>query len=447
LPHEAKGKTASQEEDPLVAEVKRFLKDPQTKVTDFHKQVVSFGKLLSVFALQSIISANIVDEIQVFFYSLNEQCGPVSSHSLAEFPIDMATFLDQYRDHIVRRGGERITLEEFLQLVINAQLLDNRAIGYGLRSFYEPYDPKNKSAQVAKDREKQFESALAAQTAKYGPFKKPAIEMYVETSHQRAVTEGESDILLQQAYSAKDATMKFDKDVQSNKLKRIMRIHLYDKQVNPHRAASQLLKDESGRGFIEVPSTDYAKQFVFDKQLGDGFFQQKVFEGVQQDVKTGKVKLTEFTNARQVKDVVSKMVPTITFGSNGTTIIAANLTSKNEPLLSTVNMIRSNTVKNTAAPNGSGEGGIPLRVIPATLSLTTLGCPLATMAQIYLFDAGTGTSVDGLYIVTGLTHTLAGGKFETAWSMAFADGFGVFEGAPSIISLINSIPTDIPKRQ
>lgn len=446
LPHNVKGKGASKEEDPLVNEINKYMRDPKTKVKDFHKQVVSFGKLFSVFALQSIVSADIVDEVQVFFYALNEQCGPVSSHSLAEFPIDMATFLDQYRDHIVHRGGERITLEEFLQLVINAQVLDNRAIGYGLRTFYEPYDPKNKDAQVVKDKERQFESALAAQTSKYGPFKKPAIEMYVETSHQRSVTEGDSDLLLQLAYSAKDASSKLDKDVQNNKLKRIMRIHIYDKQVNPYRAAAQLLKSESGKSFIEVPSTDYAKQFVADKQLGDGFFQQGVFQGIQQDATAGRVKLAEFTNQRQVKDAVSKMVPSITFGANGTTIITANLSSKNEPLLSTVNMLRSNTVKNVVGPNGSGEGGIPLRVIPATLNMTTLGCPLATMAQMYFIDFQTGTSLDNLYICTGLTHTLAQGKFETNWTFGYSDAYGIFEGSPNVIDLIRSISPDVPKK-
>ena len=433
---------------PLVAEVKKYLHDPKNdKIKGFNKGVVSFGKLFSVFAGQCITSSNIVDELQVFFYAFNDQCGPVSSHSIAEFPIDMQVFLDQYRDHVTRRGGERITLDDFIQLVVNAQVLDDRAIGYGLRTYYKPYDPDNKDAQVNEHKEKAFETATSQLMGTYGSFKKPAIEMYVETGHERVATEGDSDLLLQLSYSAKDATLIFDKDVQGKKLRRIMRIHIYDKQTNPHKAAATLLKSNDGKTFIEAPATDYAKKFVDQKTLGGDLFKNAVFDGVTADSKTGRVKLTEFTNARQVKDIVSKMVPTITYGANGTMVTNINLTSRADPLLSTVNMLRSNTVRNSVTPNGSGESGIPLRVIPAQLSMTSLGCALACMAGLFFIDMNTGTTVDNIYVVTGLNHVMAPGKFETQWSFAFYDSYGVFEGTPNIIDVINSISPEMPKKQ
>jgi hypothetical protein len=449
LPSEEKNAGAQNGKDlatDLANEIKKYNQAPLTTVKAFKPKAVSFGKLFSVFATDCVAHAGIVDELQVFFYALNSQCGPVSSHSIAEFPIDMSTFLDQYRDHIVKRGGERITLEEFLGLVINAQVLDNRAIGYGLRSVYQPYDPKNKDAQVKKDGEKELENALAAQSKKYGAFKKPVIEMYIETSHQRPKEAGDSDILHALAYSAKDATLVVDDELKAGKLQRIMRIHIYDKQVSPSVAATQLLRSTGGGGFLQVPSTEYAKQFVkSDMTELQQFFAAMNIEA-DTDPKTGNVRMASFTTARQVKDAVSRLMPTITYGANGTTVISANLTSKADPLLSTVNMLRSNTVKNTAAPNGSGEGGIPLRVIPAALTMTTLGCPLATMAQQYFIDFNTGTSVDNLYIVTGLTHTFAAGKYETQWTLGYSDAYGVFEGAPNILDYLKSISSDIPKK-
>lgn len=440
-------KRVEQADSPLITEIKKYQGPPKGKIAGkWQKKIVSFGKLFSVFALHCLIPANIVDEIQVFFYSLNEQCGPVSSHSIAQFPIDMEVFLDQYRDQVVRSGGESITLDTFLALVINAQVLDNRAVGYGLRKYYEPYSP-GKDAQVDKNKEKDFESVLASWAAQNGPFKKPAIGMLLETSHQRTSTEGQADVLGTLAYSAKDAQAVLDKDVQVNNFRRIMRIHIYDKQVNPYRAAAQLLKDETGTHFIEVPSNDYAKKFVFDQQLGEGFFQQAVFEGLQQDTASGRIKMTEFTNARQVKDQVSKMVPTLTYGANGTVITSANLSTKAETLLSTVNMLRSNTIKNTSQPNGSGEGGIPLRVIPAQMTMASMGCPLAMINQYFFIDFNTGTSIDNIYGCTALSHVLSPGKFETTWTWGFADSYGVFEGAPNIIKQITSLSSDIPKKQ
>lgn len=437
-------------DSPLLAEIAKYKNDNKNNnVKEFNRGVVSFGKLFSVFVGQCMTSADAVDELQLLFYVLNDQCGPVSGHSIAEFPIDLQVFLDQYRDHVIRRGGEKITLEEFLRLVINAQVLDNRAIGYGLRSYYEPYDPKNKDASILKNKEKDFENALSAMNSRYGPFKKPVIEMYVETTHERPTQVGDSDVLLTLAYSAKDATMLFDNQLKGQQLRKIMRIHVYDKQANPHKAAATILKNANEKTFIEVGSTDYAKKFIDQKSLTQSSILNldAINNQITLDAKTGKIKLTQFSNVRQIKDVVSKMVPSITYGANGSTIVSANLSSKADALLSTVNMLRSNSAKNVIMPNGSGVSGLPLRVIPATLSMSTLGCPLAQMAQIFFVDFNTGTSIDNLYVVTGLTHTITPGKFETQWTWGYYDAYGVFEGAPNVLDVIKSIPSQLPTKK
>lgn len=446
LPSDVGGNKAS----PVIPLLRSYYNEPTNQnVKDFRRYAVSFGKLFSVFAGQCVASANVVDELQVFFYGFNDQCGPISGHSIAEFPIDMVTFLDQYRAHVQRRGGEKVTLDEFLQLVVNGQVLDNRAIGYGLRAYYEPYDPKNADPTIRQNKENDFEKAVSSYTKQYGPFKKPVIEMYVETSHEKAADAGEADILAQLAYSAKDASLLFNKDLQGKKLKRIMRIHVYDKQLNPNKAAETLLRSSDGRSFLSLPSTDFAKSFL--KQDGllsslpdslKSVLGATAIEKAADDANSG-VKLSTFTNARAVKDFVSRLVPTLTYGANGSTIITANLASKNDPQLSTVNMLRALTTKNSANPNGSGEGGIPLRVIPAQLTMQSMGCPLATMAQQYFIDFNTGTTVDNLYIVTGLTHVIQPGKFETQWQLGYCDAYGVFEGASNIVDFVKTISADL----
>ena len=435
------------DKSPLVREIAKYKPSPKASVGKLNKKVVSFGKLFSVFAAQAIVSAQVVDELQVFFYSLNEQCGPVSAHSIAEFPIDLQMFIDQYRAHVVSRGGELITLEEFLALVINAQVLDDRSIGYGLRSFYEPYDPNNHDAQVNKNKEQEFESALAARTQKYGAFKKPVIEMYIETTHQKPTSNGNSDILKLLSYSVKDAQTETEKDLKAKQLKRIMRVHVYDKQANTEIAASQLLRSSDGRGFVQLPSTEYAKKLMGGTSLQNSTDAVKAFGiNLQKaiDDKTSGVTIAQASDAVSVKNLVSKLVPTITVGANGSRVSRAELGSKNEPLLSTVNMLRSNTTRNSAAPNGSGEGGVPLRVIPGEMSMPMAGCPLLAPAQKFFIDVQTGTTIDNLYILTTLTHTLSPGKFETVAQFAFADAYGTFTGTPSIAEFVASINPDIP---
>jgi len=434
----------------VTAIVGRLNRQPETSVSHVSRTVVSFGKLFSVFALRAIMSVpDAADEVQVIFYNLNDQCGPISNHSIAEFPINMPMFLDQFREFVVSNGGEKITLEDFLALVINAQFLDNRALGYGLSTYYEPY-ARGREAQVKHDMQGNFESALASMTARYGPFRKPVVEMYVESTHERPDEAGDSDILQQLGYSARDARAISIRDSQGNAARRIMRIHVYDKQTNAHRAARALLRNVNNTGFINVNPGIDDRFRQYSPKPEDTFesFRRAVGASLQEDVARGAVQITDmgaFSSNQQIKDVVSKLVPTIVFGSNGTTVTTANLASKADPLLSTVQMIRSQTVRNNANPNGSGDMGIPLRVIPAQMNMMSLGNPLATMAQQYFIDFQTGTTLDNLYIVTGHNHTFSPGKFETQWTFGYSDAYGVFEGAPNIVQQIALLRGDVPK--
>lgn len=420
----------------------------KTKVNKGMKQCVSFGKLFSVFALQSILGLpdSVQNETQVFFYGLNEQCGPSSALNIASFPIDMNVFMDQFTDLAKSKGGAAITLEDFLQLTINAQFLDKRAIGYGLREFYKPYEKgKEAELQTGKNNEANFESKQAAYSAKYGAFKQPTIEMMIECSHEAPEEEGESDILQLLAYSAANASPVGLPEMKAKGATKIMRIHIYDRQTSAHRGPAALMRSRDGGHFVSVPSSPEAlkKAADIDKFANSALAAAKIEAAATPD---GAIRLVDpYKNNQAIKNTVAKLVPTIRFGSNGTTITQANLSSKADPLLSTVQMIRSQTVKNTAAPNGAGSMGLPLRIIPAQLTMTTLGNPLATMAQQYFIDFQTGTTLDNLYIVTGLTHNFAPGKFDTQWTFGYADGYGVYEGAPNIIEQLGKIPDSVPK--
>jgi len=426
----------------LAKQVADFNKAPTTKVTKFKNSVVSFGKLFSVFALKTIVHAGIADEVQIFFYALNSQCGPVSSHSVAEFPVEMAVFLDQYREQCVQKGSDKMTLDDFLLLLRNSQFTDNRAIGYGLRSAYKPYDPASKDA-VVEDKQGKGESMIAKSMLEYGTFKMPTIEMYVETSHESSSELGDNDVLEQLNYSARDAKVETAKDLKAKSSKRIMRFHIYDKQTDSNVAATSLAKAEntSGEpGFVQNPSTSTAKKLSGQtntdplNSVVEG--QAKTFEAIPDS--TGVSWVGSFDN-QKIKDTVSKLMPTIIYGSNGTTIFNAALSSKADPLLTAANLTRGFSTRNDAAPNGSGELGIPLRVIPAQLTVNTLGCPLATMAQKFFIDFGTGTTLDNVYVVTGLSHTFSPGKFETSWTFAFHDAYGVFQDAPNITKRVKAL--------
>ena len=426
----------------LVKEIEKYNSEATNKnIKEFKKTAVSVGKLFSTFIIPAILAQRTVNEVQLFFYAFNEQTGPISLHSIAEFPVDMPVFMDQYRDMVTQKGGEKVTIQEFLQLLINAQILDNRAIGYGFRSVYEPYDNKNHDPKVKDNMEQEFENRVAAQTAKYGGFKLPSIEMYVETMHKNdsdSLT-SQVDLLSQLDVSARTSQQLSSADVKNpNKAYTIMRLHVYDKQLNPFQDVASIFRDDKDGSFGEINERKVKSELVQRRKNQGNLTQEEFIEGLQK-TDAGRYKVVGKGSADFVRDYLLNTVPKITIGANGTTILSADLSSKADPLLSTVNMLRNVKVKNTVAPNGAGDYGLPLRVVPAQLSLTTLGCPLAQMAQTYFVDFKTSTTLDNLYIVTGLNHNFSQGRYETQWTLGYSDAYGKFTGAPNLIEAFKKL--------
>ena len=58
--------------------------------------------------------------------------------------------------------------------------------------------------------------------------------------------------------------------------------------------------------------------------------------------------------------------------------------------------------------------------------MTTLGCPIISYGQYFFVDFGTGTTVDNTYVVSGISHTISQGKFETKLKCTQVDGFGKY---------------------
>jgi len=79
-----------------------------------------------------------------------------------------------------------------------------------------------------------------------------------------------------------------------------------------------------------------------------------------------------------------------------------------------------------------GPGGLPIRTVPAQLTMNTVGCPALRLYQQFFVDLGTGTSLDNLYQVTQLTHKISPGKFESSLTCMYTNGYGKFTSPPSI---------------
>lgn len=447
--------------DPIATQVKSL------------KPVVSFGKIFLYFLLPAVAKSHTCNEIQVFFYGLNDQCGPVSGQSIAEFPINVATFAYAYAEFLKTSGTEDLNLEIFMRLLIETQFSDHRAIGYGMNSFYKPWDKDNPNkAELSED--KKAEDGMAQWLQDYGSLKLPMIEMYVETSEEG--TTAKHDIVsnlkrgtYQQAKQDSELRNQI-KEGKSPEKKLIKRIHIYDKQCNPYRLMQSIIRvgDNLQLGQIDTGKVGANIKSLYDRldskqkdELDKLIAKNKAAESGQRKTTaqllqeasgdkisqsdTDKLVVKELPYGREItipkdrdslKAFLMRNVPSISIGTNGTLVTAANVASKTDSLMGSINIINANksqaSGKATLSNNSLEEaGGLPLRSVPMQVTMTTLGVPTSQLYQTFFLDFNTGTTIDNIYNCTQLQHSISPGKFMTNWTFAYTDGYGKFSSPPT----------------
>jgi len=456
--------------------------------------VVSFGKLFLNFIAPALTSLENFDELQVFFYPLNDSTGPMSGYSIAEFPIDTVALAYAYTEELKVLNTNELTMQQFLKLVIDSQFSDLRAIGYGKNRFYKPSVP-GKSKELEKIDEPELAKGEADWAKRYGGWRPPMIDFYMEVGEE--LPEGQEE---KGANPFKPKLRKRDRKNYGPSGKLIKRIHVYDKQLDPHKFAKSILMGESdfergeiNKGRLQSYLNNVAKNLSFAqvKALREKIGQillsspPKSAEGPadptisrvkedqrkQQEIKQAiaeagggslpsepqfvdrpnkesyKIPLTAGNKREIVKAELMRFVPTLTPGTNGSLIRAINVGSKTDGAIGAANLfqvVKGGTGKKGLTGNGLEEvNNLPLRVVPIQLTMTSLGCPIAGLYQQYFIDMDTGTTIDNLYKLSQLQHTIAPGKFDSSWTFIYTDGYGKFGGAPTVASMVSKELTNL----
>lgn len=397
------------------------------------KTYVSFGSLFSNLALPAITKDSTATEVQVLFYKFNDKAGPVSRMNISQFPIDIEAFKESFATHIksTKKTTASLTIEEFMSLVINGQLLSPAAAPYGNRNYYE-YDKSGSLVVMKTGKDKKtdvFDKKIESNNKKmldvFGIFAKPTIEIFYETL---ALTPKPGDA----------------------SKKSVLRIHIYDKISNPFPLPAMMLTQ--GDQFIGSDA-DKLKAILKNEgindpeQLNDPAQAAKLQDLVLSNESTKKLKteIVRPNDLESIKRYVSTVIPYIKYGSNSSLIKSANLSSQTDQLLSSAQMQQSTNKKNITDPNNTDAGGIPMRIIPSMLSMTTFGNPLLRCAQMFFIDFGTGTSADNTYIIKQLTHTITPGSFTTSIEASPIDAYARFYAGGNLLEKLKEFASQIKK--
>lgn len=425
---------------PFFEEMKKYSKsqlDP-TLAQQFNfkvkNKIVSFGKLFATFVVPAVMATDTCDECQIYFYNINEIAGKASGTNLAEFPIDLPEFLYDYKEEI--KTASAITLEKFVQLVVNSQITDFAAIPYGFRSqgiFKKERSKENGNFEIDDKQQEKYVLLTTELNNGRGSFQFPQVEIYVEMCYKRP----SADVLENLRYSNVLTNPYGPSDY------RILKIHVYDKSLNPYPEAAKILKDGTNGIFTYTTEYDQFNPFVSQMKKGEVEIPSGVRDITSETPSGGsrrgiEIKLTgDYNDREKIRHAVTRMVPTLIPGMNTSGIIEASVSTKNDPTLSSAQMMGLNSGRSTQAnPRGSGIGNLPLKVIPASLTMRTIGCPIISYSQMFFVDMNTGTTIDNIYGISGITHQLQPGKFDTSLQFAFYDAYGKYEPPVTVIDKV-----------
>lgn len=433
--------------------------------------VVSFGKLFTTFVAPSIMKTKNADEVQIYFYGLNDSCGPMSGMSLAEFPINVKELALAYNDAIKRAGVDSLSIQSFLKLVIETQFISRASIAYGMNRFYKIVEEGGVRKSVIDDSDTAKKDGIEKWMSEFGKLKPPVVEMFIETGERGTSSKNVIDNLKKSSYKKSPSALK-----ESSDKNLIMRIHIYDRAANPYETMQKIVN--TGNGSLEVGDIDDGKLSAYVKKLKESTSEKSyrdIVSKLRADQRNYKIALGEVIkedtaisslseldpslldfdivkkpsgdtikiprDRKSFKNAIMSSVPAINIGTNGSLVLSINAASKTDGLIGTIRLMDAakgvGPGKATLSDNGLFEANdLPLRVVPLTLTMTSLGVPTAQLYQTYFVDFETGTSLDNIYSCSQLQHSIAPGKFTTNWTFIYTDGYGKFGAPQSINSII-----------
>lgn len=404
-------------EDPFVdhkfvlTDIKKDLeKEGVIKQVKSSRQLVSLARLLTIFVGETLSEAATgFDEVQLIFYPANANAGLARGKNLGGFLIELDVFKDLFQKEAYKKGSINFNLQEFLTFVASNFIDDPRSFMYGTRMLYKGRDPKDPTAQLtdaAKKDENIYKTTMQSiMEGVGGTFSPPQVSMYIEAVPPTNLSDGDDKLLE-------------DK-------RTIVKIHIVDVIASPYQTQKQILSSEVGSRISSIgvnkDDNDDLKSFDRLQQI----FTDAVGEGIIKTSSDGTP--IAAASGQAVKNFVKRTTPSITYGTNASIIKQAGLATIQDKSLATLHIQKHLNNANALQPAGAGFGGLPMRVLPATMDMIIIGCPLLEFAQQFFVDFNSGTTLDNIYRVVEVSHSFSSGKFETRTRLVPEDSYGSYE--------------------
>lgn len=404
---------------------------------DHGNDVVSLGKLLMTFVGIPLVNTEKYDEVQFIFYPFNNYAGYARYLNTSNFVIDLRFLLEQYFRYRMESSSRaaNVNINDFMAFLQGTIIDDPAAAVYGIDDLYEKTIDRNtnQAQTTARFDAVRLQTEISERLKNVTPdgtFKMPEIQLYVETLPRKNIR-----------IDGGGLSQSIDES------KTILRLHVFDKQASQYEGLGTILEiardntlssfstiSDTGQNSVVGENQRKALQKIINLAQHEGLIESVVPSRTELNP-DGRYTFYRFSGSQgKLKEFIMKTIPYIIYGCSGTTVYTANLSSLNDPALSSVNMIRATNASPQRA-NGEQPGGLPIQIIPAELSVSCMGNTLVSFGQRMFIDFQTGTTVDNIYVVNGISHTIGPDGFKTELKFVFYDGYGKYR---SFIDQVNA---------
>lgn len=414
-----------------------------TQISD-NSNWCSLGKIMAIFIGLPVAESGRFEEVQMIYYAFNDSCSYASRLNIATFPVELNG--DSGFEKLFKAFQEekvQISPNKFLNFMQREFLSNQAAKAYGFSKLYT----RDEDGKVVLD-EKYKDDPDALKSHKdavledaYGvgadmKFKLPRIQMYAEAvPHQKA--SGTPAAGQPWAPSAGNT---------------ILRLHFFDSATTKYSGLGELLRITRNSEMAATAAT--FREFT-SLEDGDQSQHAPAFQAAMDQAEKSQLlkKVTAGDGTEYLRVVggvprlkyfVKSTMPSIIYGSTNSAVQKLSVQSMHNSKDTTIHMQRAqrNASSDTSTP-GEQDRGLPLRMMPMQVSMTTFGCPLLAHGQQMFVDLGTGTTVDNIYAVNGLDHKITPGEFVTDFKMVpFQDAYGTYESLSNMVTKASAIIND-----
>ena len=378
--------------------------------------VVPLASLVAKLVAKPImLSDPTITEARIHCFSLNASCGAMAAENIGNFPIVVNDLLERNEGDkkISGLNSRSSAASAFSRILAQINNPGSKYYGFSLeqsnlddqvkkiQESYTPSDDEEADEAARKEAQAQIDAKVKASNEeienKNREFLKAKGLAGGEISFVPPRVKYQMDVV--PAYSSTTFIDKPDKS--------ILRIVIYDDRAGSFNNLGNLLFSMVNLGGVAT----------VEGSLTNVDYLQKLQN------KEGDTTTTSYAvkSVRALREIVSKMYPTITVGSEGTVVESANFNSQPSGDVASSYLLTAIGEGGTSSIYGNSANAAmvdDVLVIPSTVSVNMLGNVCLSRGQTYYIDFGTGTTVDNTYTVQSVSHAFRPGQFKTTATFA-----------------------------